>query len=95
MRNEFERWYQSLEPELVVDLNDDTRTYLPHVLQLQYIHSIHHLKTLSDNILACNFMLFPFYFIDHSSPPDFGSWDRLINKAPTIHATSALQRLSL
>ena len=37
MRADFTSWEQDLPMELRVDLSDDTKPYLPHVLQLQYV----------------------------------------------------------
>jgi hypothetical protein len=35
MRQSFADWYNDLPAELAVDVNDETRIYLPHVIQLQ------------------------------------------------------------
>lgn len=35
MRVEFDKWHETLPAELKVDLSDENRFYLPHVLQLQ------------------------------------------------------------
>lgn len=35
MRRSFANWYDTLPPELEVDVNEGTKIYLPHVIQLQ------------------------------------------------------------